>query len=910
MNYLYIIFKPEKLIAYQTKINNKSYSVRYRKINKLDLLKLIKLIKVDFPNINGGILKGDSLNCYSTFCIEISHKEVIDIEKCFYEIFNIPFIRADILIDDSEETLKDAFLKKQDIISCGIDYCGYYPGISEYTTESLLTVANGYLSLRGTLPEMTISDDTYPATYLAGLYNQAISVINSYKINNEDFVNAPNTQYISLRIGNGKFINFTDFKVVSLYRHLDFMKGILSSELQIEDENGRRLKIDSKKFVNMARMTNYSIEYKFCPINFTDQITICTKTDGGTFNYGVERYRSLNSNHYQIKDLIADRNKTYLLAETNQSKIGIGIYTEIIGDFFSEENIKNKIINGNCITQMICFLAVEGIYYKLEKNVAIAISTVFKEDWKYVNTWQMPNFATQLAESINAWKTLWLESDIVISGDMMTQKLLRLNTYHLLSSCSPLTNGKYKLDVSISARGLHGEAYRGHIFWDEIFILPFYIMHYPTTARQLLMYRYRRLNTAKLAAQNAGYQGAMFPWQSGYDGSEQTQTLHINPLTGEWNPDHSHLQYHISLSIAYNIWLYWLNTGDKSFMIEFGLELLFEIAKFWISKTTFDDITNRYHINGIMGPDEFHEYSLGNKEAGLKDNAYTNLMVAWLFNQIDKIVLSFFELDINKIISRLGINNDFWEKLKVIRENLAISINNENIIGQFDGYFVLKEIDWQKYINKYENISRLDRILRSEGKAPDNYKIAKQADLLMIFNNLHQDEVKKLLKDMKYPMPNNYMEKNFFYYFSRTSHGSTLSRIVHALLAENIKMSDLSWQLYSSSLFSDYNDIQGGTTSEGIHTGVMAATLNMTIMSYGGVDIRQPILIINPSLPIHWKYLQFNLYHVDIHYQFFITHETLSINCDQDTEIQVGNNRYYISASKYANIFYKKELLA
>ncbi|MFV9997568.1 MAG: hypothetical protein AB8W37_07765 [Arsenophonus endosymbiont of Dermacentor nuttalli] len=127
---------------------------------------------------------------------------------------------------------------------------------------------------------------------------------------------------------------------------------------------------------------------------------------------------------------------------------------------------------------------------------------------------------------------------------------------------------------------IHGEAYRGHIFWNEIFILPFYIMYFPATTRQLLMYRYRRLSAAKNAAQQAGYQGAMFPWQLGHDGSEQTQTSHINPLTGHWDPDHSHLQYHISLTIVYNVWLYWLNTGDKPFMNDFGMELLVEIAKF------------------------------------------------------------------------------------------------------------------------------------------------------------------------------------------------------------------------------------------------------------------------------------------------------------------------------------------
>ncbi|WMY97074.1 MAG: glycoside hydrolase family 65 protein [Arsenophonus sp.] len=907
MNYLHVTFKAKELIVYRHKINCKFYPIIYEKINKLDLFKLIQQIKLDFPHVKGGILKGNFLSYYSIFCIKIANEDIIDMEKSFSEIFNVPFIRRNILLDDDKENLKHALKEKQKKITWSIDYCGYFSGKNEYTTESLLTVANGYLGLRGTLPEMTISNDTYPATYLAGLYNQSISKISGNRVYNEDFVNAPNAQYISLSIGNSKFLNLNDFNILSLYRRLDFMTGVLSSELQIEDEEGRQIKIQSRKFTNMARMTHYSIEYQFCPLNFSDKITICTKTDGGTFNYGVERYRYLNSHHYTIKKLVANKHKTYLLAETNQTKIGIGISTKINGNFFKSNHVEN-IINKNNIVQKIVLFAKENKFYTLEKNVAISISTVFNQDWEKVTSWELPNFSVQLAESQIAWKTLWDESDIVISGDMMTQKLLNLHTYHLLSSCSPLSNEKYKLDVSVTARGLHGEAYRGHIFWDEIFILPFYIMHFPKTARQLLMYRYRRLSAAKNAAKVAGYQGAMFPWQSGHDGTEQTQKLHINPLTGQWDPDHSYLQCHISLTIAYNVWLYWLNTADKSFMIDFGFELLIEIAKFWISKAVWNHKSKRYHIDGIMGPDEFHEYSVGNKKAGLKDNAYTNLMVSWLFHEIEIIFLSFSPKELKDITNQVHINKFFLEKIKDIKTKLVLSINDENIIGQFDGYFLLEEMDWKKYRNKYGNIYRLDRILRAEGKLSDNYKITKQADLLMIFNNFDQDIVKRILKNMNYSMPDNYIEKNFNYYFPRTSHGSTLSRIVHASLAEHIKLHALSWKLYKDSLFSDYQDIQGGTTSEGIHTGVMAATLNMTIMTYGGVDIRQSLLKINPSLPNHWQYIQFKVWHLGINYKFLITQYKLSVISNKNTKIQVGSKKYKIFIGKILNINYKNKV--
>ena len=144
-------------------------------------------------------------------------------------------------------------------------------------------------------------------------------------------------------------------------------------------------------------------------------------------------------------------------------------------------------------------------------------------------------------------------------------------------------------DVGIPARGLHGEAYRGHIFWDELFIFPVINLRIPAITRALLKYRYRRLEEARLAAKEAGFEGAMFPWQSGSDGREETQQVHLNPKSGRWLPDNSHLQRHVSAAIAYNIWHYYEATWDLEFMAYYGAEMLFEIARFWTSATSYDD---------------------------------------------------------------------------------------------------------------------------------------------------------------------------------------------------------------------------------------------------------------------------------------------------------------------------------
>ncbi len=178
---------------------------------------------------------------------------------------------------------------------------------------------------------------------------------------------------------------------------------------------------------------------------------------------------------------------------------------------------------------------------------------------------QMGGFGKEMALSSAAWQKIWDRVDFFIDGDRESQRLVRLHMFHMMVSASSHHVG---LDAGIGPRGLHGEAYRGHIFWDELYMLPLYNLHYPEVSKSVLMYRYRRLDAARANAKEYGYQGAMFPWQSGSDGREETQVIHLNPLSGEWGEDYSSLQRHISLAIAYNTWNYYHATGDQEFMEE------------------------------------------------------------------------------------------------------------------------------------------------------------------------------------------------------------------------------------------------------------------------------------------------------------------------------------------------------
>ena len=193
------------------------------------------------------------------------------------------------------------------------------------------------------------------------------------------------------------------------------------------------------------------------------------------------------------------------------------------------------------------------------------------------------------------------------------QLLLRFHIAHVLQVCSRHTAD---YDAGVPARGLNGEAYRGHVFWDELFIYPYLNFRLPEITRELLMYRYRRLGEARAAAREAGYKGAMFPWQSGSDGTEETQVVHLNPLSGQWDPDLHHNQRHVNAAIFYNVWHYYQATDDADFLREHGAEIMLEIARFWASIAHFNPERDRYEIHGVMGPDEFHEKYPGAAEGG------------------------------------------------------------------------------------------------------------------------------------------------------------------------------------------------------------------------------------------------------------------------------------------------------
>lgn len=767
---------------------------------------------------------------------------------------------ADIVVEDlgdiGLEGINDWFDRGMEQDSWLLKYHDYNQE-KERSREALLAVGNGYFGTRGALEESRVNKVNYPGTYITGLFNRLVSKVGERDIENEDFVNATNWLPVTFRIDNGPWFEFTPeptFKITEIHRTLDLRLGELRKEMVVEDQEGRLTRVVTSRFAGMADPHRAGLRYAVTPLNYEGTIEMRSGLHGDHSNAGVERYNSLEQEHLEAVTETSSGEVIELVVKTTQSDILVAVCASCSLNREAEGGTSS---GKRWIESHFSMKVPKDQEVVLEKMVSIytsrdpGVEDPLEEARATLEV--MSAYKGELNLSAGRWKELWEQMDVVISGDREAQKLIRFHLFHMMVSASPHHAG---LDSGIPPRGLHGEAYRGHIFWDELYILPLFNIHFPEVVKSVLMYRYRRLDAARSYAKEYGYKGAMFPWQSGSDGREETQIIHLNPLSGEWGDDYSSLQRHISLAIAYNIWNYYQVTGDLDFMEQYGAEMLIDICKFWASKSEPDQ-NGKFHIDKVMGPDEFHETLPGSGVGGLTDNAYSNIMVSWMLDKAFRILDAIGAVHKERVLKELSLSEKELELWARIMHGVTLHVSDEGVVEQFKGYFGLDEMDWEYYRGKYGDIHRLDRILKSEGKSPDDYKLAKQADFLMSFYNLGTAEVQHILDGLGYHVPEDFAQRNFDYYIARTSHGSTLSRLVHARLAWEMGMTGTGWELYMDALRSDLVDIQGGTTGEGIHCGVMAGTVYDVMASYAGLDLRGDVPALNPKLPGHWKGLDF-----------------------------------------------------
>jgi trehalose/maltose hydrolase-like predicted phosphorylase len=748
--------------------------------------------------------------------------------------------------------------------------------------EALCALGNGFFVTRGALPEACADGVSYPGTYIAGLYNRVQTPVAGRMVETEDLVNAPNWLPLRFRLNGGEWFDVRHADVLDHRLELDIRGGTLTRQLRWQDPDGRRTSVAQRRFVSMKDPHLAGLQTTFTAENWAGKLEVWSGLDGRIVNSGVRRYQGLSGRHLAVLHAAeADGQVIELEAETIQSHIRIAVAarTRLLRDGEQIAAQRRLVTEPGAITHALTLTLERGRPATVEKIAALYTSRDRGISESLLEARQAvagaPGFADLEARHAAEWGFLWNRFDIRLdSANEWAETVLHLHILHLLQTVSP---NSMALDVGVPARGWHGEAYRGHVFWDEMFIFPFLNFQLPTLAAALLEYRHQRLGAARAAARAAGYRGAMFPWQSGSDGREESQQLHLNPQSGRWLPDNSHLQRHVNIAVAYNTWQHYMVTGSIPFLRFTGAEMMIEIARFWASIATYDPRLDRYEILGVMGPDEYHDRYPDAGRAGLDNNTYTNVMAVWVLDRAMRALDELPPYYRHEVISDLGLEDGELDRWRDITRKMRV-VFHDGVLDQFEGYERLLEFDWEGYRARYGNIQRLDRLLEAEGDSTNRYKLSKQADVLMLLFLLSPAELREILRGLGYEVTEEQLARTVDYHLARTADGSSLSRLVNAWVLARLDPAH-AWRFLHRALESDVADVQGGTTAEGIHLGAMAGTVDIVLRCLTGMRPSGAVLQFDPvSLPPEIRSLSFSVHYRGHRVEVTLAEDHLSVS--------------------------------
>lgn len=731
-----------------------------------------------------------------------------------------------------------------------------YVPAEEGKREALCTLANGYWGTRGAAEE-TVADGThYPGTYFAGVYDVVDWMVDGAPMPNEEIVNAPNWLPFRFRLDGGEWFGLDHVDVsdvLDFRQELDVRHGTLTRTVTVRDALGRVTAVRSDRFVSQADIRIAAMRVSILPVNWSGQVTVRTGIDGRVANTNVPQGFAGVRRHLrplQLREISSDA--MLLEVETSRSKVRIAVAARTTVRRNGVDLALHRRFEADdegAVCQEFTGEAGAGVPLVIEKVVSVSTSrdraVLAPAETAADGVLRAGSFDDLLSAHTRAWEQIWLEFEVEMLPVSELALALHFNAFHVLQTLNAVDGD---LDAGVPARGLHGEAYGGHVFWDELFVYPFITLRRPRLTAALLAYRHRRLGAARVAAARAGRRGAMFPWQSGTAGDDVTPRRLFNPLNATWIPDNSALQRHVGLAVAFSAWQYYESTADLKFLLHEGADLIVEVARFFASIAAYDPARNRYSIEDVMGPDEFHDGYLGRQGHGVRDNVYTNVMAAWVLRRaiaaVDLLRRSPGGIDWMRLEISPG-ETENWER---IARRLTVVFNDDGTLSQFDGYEDLAPIDLDEYRRTNARIGRLDLILNAAHDSTNRYQVSKQPDALMLLYLFSAEELRELLASMGYEFPAEAVVRTVERYSAASTYGSTLANVVHSWL-EARRDRVRSWQFLEKALRSDLDDIQHGTTREGVHIGAMAGSVDLVTRCYLGLEIRGDRLWFHPRLP-------------------------------------------------------------
>ncbi|MBW4646872.1 MAG: beta-phosphoglucomutase [Goleter apudmare HA4340-LM2] len=735
--------------------------------------------------------------------------------------------------------------------------------------ETVFTLSNGYLGTRGTFEEGYPHDS--PATLIHGVYDDVA-------ITHTELVNCPDWLPLMVTVAGERF-SMDSGEILNYERRLDLRLGLVSRDVRWRSPKGQTLDFHFERFASLADQHVLAIRCQITSLDFEGEISVEIGFDTEVDNQGVKHWKSLNQGG--IEQII------WLYRQTRHSEIKLGMAAKLVveGDDAAIVSLANADIAPTLTTtfhsvpsKTVTVEKIVTVFTSREREIPIAAALERLAD--------EPSYATLLAAHIVAWEQVWQDSDIIIEGDRQAQLSVRYNLFQLLS-VAPRHDDR----VSIPPKTLSGFPYSGHIFWDtEIFILPFLTLTQPALARNLLTYRYHTLPGARRKAQEAGYQGAMFAWESAKTGDE---------VTPRWVPDAKKegeliriwcgdLEVHITADVAYAVWHYWQHTDDDEWMRNYGAEIILDTAVFWQSRVQWHPERQCYEILDVIGPDENHER--------VDNNAFTNVMVQWHLQSAlalwDWLKQAYPETAA-QLVQKLNLTTESLHLWAEIQERLVVNEDaTTGLIEQFDGFFGLEDINFADYEPRTKSLQGLLGV-----EATNQRQILKQPDVLMLLYLLRE----------RYD--HNTLVSNWEYYNPRTDHtyGSSLGPAIHAILACDLNQPEDAYTHFLRSALVDLEDVRLNA-SEGIHGASAGGVWQAVVFGFGGIRMTQFGPVACPNFPPNWTRLKFRLKWRNESYDFDLRPETpvsrpkiTGVIFDLDGVLADTSELHYLAWQRVAN---------
>lgn len=721
---------------------------------------------------------------------------------------------------DASETLADGWF---------LEVTGF-DRMQERVIESQFALSNGYLGSRASLAEGYPTSD--PGTYIAGVFDNGGAEGAA-----PELVKAP--ALFRLRVSvDGTPLALDRGEILEHRRRLDMQHGVLLRDWRQRDPAGRVTRLRTLECVSLADRCALLHRIEVTPENYGGQIRLEMRLD---------RCEAVKERkHYQITTPVTGsvlmEPLLHLVPEPGPERVlllrtvGSAIALAFAPDAIPLRNGGRVLRRGrdNAVLQYRTWDAEPGRTYHFDKILAVKTSrdhlNPVAAAREHVQALVDSGPDALLAAHEEAWAQRWRMADVAVDGDQELQRALRLAAFHLIGAANPEDE-----HVSIGARGLTGEAYKGHVLWDtEIFMLPFFTLTDAQAARSMLMYRYHTLPAARAKAQQFGYSGALYAWESTDTGEEATPSEVIGIdgtvipiLTGR-------CEHHISADVAYAVWQYWQATQDELFFCKAGAEIILETARFWSSRVVKSP-DGRYHINGVVGPDEYHEM--------VDDNAYTNILARWNLRrglETAAILSERWPGYWETIRERLQIAAGEFTQWQDIADGIVDGLDRESgLIEQFAGYHELEDVD----LAAYEPRSVPMDVLLGHAQIGKT-KVIKQPDVLMALYLLQHEFSLDVL------------EANMRYYDPYTSHGSSLSPGIEAAFAARLGEMAIAERCLVQAAEIDLHDLAGNSAG-GAHFAALGGLWQAAVFGFGGVQILDDRLTFEPRLPSRWRGLSF-----------------------------------------------------